>query len=112
MPLDLSRDLVIRWDQPDAAHVALFKQAGVKAVLPSGANAAFSDACSAAGIAILDSSALQFLELNELPNAKPGANVALSNGLWPGIGKPPAARPDDETASASAERCSDICPIS
>jgi len=103
MPLDLSRDLVIRWDQPDAAHVALFKQAGVKAVLPSSANAAFSEACSAAGIAVIDSSVLQFLELNELANAKPGANVALANGLWPGMGKPPSARPDDETASASAE---------
>jgi len=48
MPLDLSRALVIRGDEPDAAHVALFKQAGVKAVLPSSVNAASWISCPSA----------------------------------------------------------------
>jgi len=35
MPLDLSRDIVLRWDNPEPAHVALFKHSGITAVLHS-----------------------------------------------------------------------------
>ncbi|MGH9631188.1 MAG: hypothetical protein ACRD7E_23030, partial [Bryobacteraceae bacterium] len=104
MPLDLSKDLVLRWDNPDPAHVALFKKAGVTAVLPSVVDEPFSQACSTAGIATLAPSELQFLELNKLSSAKPGANVVLTNGLWPGISRPaPVKGRGDETASASIE---------
>lgn len=104
MALDLSRDLVARWDDPDPAHVALLKLAGVTAVLPSVAHPGFSQACSSAGIAVLDPSQLQFLPLNELAKAEPAANAVLTNGLWPGIGKPaPVKGRGDETAGASIE---------
>ena len=100
MPLDLSRDIVLRWDNPEPAHVALFKQAGITAVLPSTTEASFS----AAGISTLAPSEIQFLQQSELGTAKPGVNVALTNGLWPGIGKPAAVSGrGDETASASIE---------
>lgn len=104
MPLDLSRDIVLRWESPDLSHIALFKQAGITAVLPSTVEASFSEACSAAGIATVAPSEIQLLRQSELGAAKPGANVALTGGLWPGISRPAAVSGrGDETASASVE---------
>src|SRR5437867_1445819 len=104
MPLDFSRDLILRWPDPDPAHVPLLKSAGVAAVLPSGGHAAFSQACDAAGIATLAASGLQFLPLSELGGAQPGKPFAATSGLWPGIRRPPSVEGrGDETASASRE---------
>jgi hypothetical protein len=104
MNTDLARDIVLRWDSPAPEHVALFKQAGITAVLTPARNAAFAQACSAAGIAVIDSSEIQFLPAAGLATAKPGVGVALAEGLWPGIARPPAvAGRGDETASASVE---------
>lgn len=104
MPLDLTRDLVVRWDKPEAAHVALLKQAGAAAVVTSESNPGFAEACSAAGIAVMAPSEFQFLAVGDLGKAKPGVPVALTDGIWPGIGKPASVDGrGDETASASVE---------
>src|SRR5687767_11435606 len=103
MAVDLSKDLVIRWDDPDPAHVPLLKQIGAAAVLLSAPHPAFSEACSAAGIATIAAANLQFTNVAGLADAK-GSNVVLTNGLWPGITKPPSVPGrGDETASASRE---------
>jgi hypothetical protein len=104
MPLDLTRDLIVRWDHPEAAHVALLKQAGASAIITPDANPGFSEACAAAGVAVVPPSDFQFLGVGDLGKAKPGVPVALTDGIWPGIGK--GANVDgrgDETASASVE---------
>lgn len=102
MAVDLTRDMVIRWEAPEPSHAALLRQAGVKAVLPSSANAAFSEACASVGIAVIAPGEIEFRKLSEL--GAPGAQVALAQGLWPGIRRPPAVEGrGDETASASRE---------
>jgi hypothetical protein len=104
MPLDLSKDIVLRWNSPEPAHVALFKRAGISAILPATVEPSFAEACSAAGISLIPPSEIQFWQQSELSNAKPGGSVALTNGLWPGIGKPANVQGrGDETASASVE---------
>jgi len=104
MPLDFSKDLILRWQDPDPAHVFLFKSAGISAVLPSNVTTRFAEACSAAGIATLSASDLPFLPLSDLGAAQPGKPVAMATGLWPGIRRPPSvAGRGDETASASRE---------
>jgi hypothetical protein len=104
MPIDLARDVVLRWETADPEHVPLFKQASINAVLVSAANPAFAQSCSAAGIAVLDPSDIQFVPSTALGSAKPGAGVALTDGIWPGIARPPAvAGRGDETASASVD---------
>src|SRR5436309_1643138 len=104
MPLDFSKDLILRWQDPDAAHVPLFKAAGISAVLASGGGAAFAEACSTAGIPTLAAADLQFLTLSDLGSAQSGKPVAATTGLWPGIRRPPSVPGrGDETASASRE---------
>jgi hypothetical protein len=104
MALDLTRDIVLRWDKPEPSHIPLFRKAGVTAILPSTAEPPFVEACSRAGIAVIAPSEIQFLQHSELGSAKPGGSVALTNGLWPGIGKPANVQGrGDETASASIE---------
>src|SRR5258708_1212544 len=104
MPLDFARDLILRWQDPEPAHVPLLKSAGISAVLPSGGHAAFSAACSAAGITTLAAADLQLLQLSELDSANAGTPVAATSGLWPGIRRPPTVEGrGDETASASRE---------
>lgn len=103
MSVDLTKDLVLRWDAPDAAHVPLLQEAGISAVLPGAPNDGFAKACSAAGISVLQADALQFVKTDQLPSSK-GSNVVLTEGLWPGIARP-ANTPGrgDEVASASRE---------
>ena len=104
MPIDLARDVVLRWDAPEPAHIPLFRQAGVTAVLAPAVDSASAQACKAAGVAVVDPSAVQLLAVDALRSAKPGVSVALTDGLWPGITRPPSvADRGDETASASVE---------
>lgn len=104
MPLDLSRDSVIRWDTPKPAHARLLKEAGINAVVATGADSDTLRAFSSAGITVLRPPAIELLGVAELEGAKPGANVVLTNGQWPGIRRPPATPGrGDETASASRE---------
>ncbi len=102
--VDLSKDLIIRWDNPEPAHVDLLKKARVAAVLCSAGNRAFSDACSSAGIQTIQASELRFVSLDKLGSTESDTGVVLTTGLWPGIRRPPTVKGrGDETASASRE---------
>lgn len=101
---DLSKDLILRWDHPEPAHVDLLKKARVAAVVCAAGNQAFSDACSSAGIQTIQASELQFVGLDKLGNTESDTGVVLTTGLWPGIRRPPTVKGrGDETASASRE---------
>jgi hypothetical protein len=89
MPVDLTRQLAIRWPDPEVAHVEILKRAAIEAVILSQPNPGFEAACSAAAIATTQESALA---------------DANKEGLWPGIRSGPNVRDrGDETASASRE---------
>ena len=83
MQVDLSRRIAARWSEPDARHLPLLKQAGIDT---------------------LDAGQISFLSLAEIERAPASQTVALKDGLWPGITRPPkVAGRGDETASASRE---------
>jgi hypothetical protein len=88
MPLDLARQVVIRWSDPDPRHVPLLRQGSVEAVLLERPNEAFERACSDAGIATAPSSA---------------AAQVSDHGLWPGVRSSGTQGRGDETASASRD---------
>jgi len=102
MPLDLSREIVARWNDTDPKYVPLLKEGGVTAVVSPGPNEAFAKACKESGIQSLAESQIKFTTLEELPKTDPRGLVALQHGQWPGVTRPPNVRGrGDETASAS-----------
>lgn len=104
MPVDLARDIILRWDQPDPAHIPLLKQAGITAVLTPMGGTAFSEACAGAGMTTIVHEDLQFVKADDLKGFGTRKNVVLTNGIWPGIRRPPTVDGrGDETASASRE---------
>ncbi len=83
MPLDLSREVVMR---------------------PTGDGPRLAPIAREAGIRILEPGEVRFVALEELPRAEPKAAVALQHGLWPGISRGPSqGAASDETASASRQ---------
>jgi hypothetical protein len=93
MAIDLSKQLVARWPEPEPGHLPLLKRIGLEAIiLPPGAapNPAFVQAATAAGIAIAPESLL---------------GGAVTGGVWPGIRRPGRRInwDNDLFASASAE---------
>ena len=103
--MDFRKDLILRWPDPQPAHVSVLKRAGIQAVLLRQPNADFSQACRNAGIDTAPEASMKTVKLNQLPIQDPGSYVALSTGLWPGVSRGAAKpnSPDDETASASSE---------
>src|SRR3954447_16836430 len=101
MSVDLATDVVVRWNDPETAHLPVLAESGAQCVLLSDTDAAFSNACSVAGLATAANSDFQFVTAQQLRSAKPGNNVVLTNGVWPGIRRPPNVKGrGDETASA------------
>ncbi|MBM3725986.1 MAG: hypothetical protein FJW40_11245 [Acidobacteria bacterium] len=86
--MDLERQLIARWPEPEAAHAGLLKQAGIEGVICDGPPAAFVEAARAAGLEVAPAAALQ---------------KAVTRGLWPGISREAPRGGGDETASASRE---------
>jgi len=102
--IDPARDTLIRWAQPDAAHVPLLQQACIDAVLLESRDEVFEQACARAGIKTALPGDLRFLSLEEIHHAGPGGEVVLQAGLWPGISAGPnVVGRGDETASASRQ---------
>ena len=87
MALDLSGQIVIRWNDPDPQYVPLLRQGGVTAVLTA-PHESFEKACAAAGIQVIHPSDVQFLTLSEAPKAQPDRAVVFRAGLWPGVHTP------------------------
>ena len=104
MPLDLAREIIARWPDPDPSHVSLLREGGVTAVLASGPTESFARACREAGLNLLGANDVRFAALAELERSPADAPVALTDGLWAGVTRGPnAPGRGDETASASRE---------
>ena len=87
--MTIENTILLRWPDPQSAHLPLLRSAHVETlVLPQG-NAEFSAAASRAGI--------QTILGNDLP-------PAVTAGLWPGVRGTPSRRGREvEVASASSE---------
>jgi hypothetical protein len=101
MPLDLSTEVAVRWNDCDAKYIPLLKEGGITTVLLPSGNEAFEKACQEAGLKVQALAEIQFLSLASINSAPPGALVALTNGLWPGVSRGPSQGSDEFTASAT-----------
>ena len=101
MPLDLSSEVAVRWNDCDAKLVPLLKEGGITTVLLPSRNEAFETACRKAGLKVQALAEVQFLSFESINSAPPGALVALTNGLWPGVSRGPSQGSDEFTASAT-----------
>lgn len=99
MPLDLSHEVVLRWEQQDPALASLLKEGGIDTVLAPEPQPAFRQACEAAGVRVLPAAELTVAGLDGFRSA-PGP-AAFSEGLWPGVQRMPVPADADVLASAS-----------
>jgi len=90
MPLDLSSEVAVRWNDCDAKFVPLLKEGGITTVLLASRNEVFETACREAGLKVRALEEIQFFSLESINRASPKALVALTEGLWPGVGRPVA----------------------
>ena len=102
MSLDLTTEIVVRWSDFNPKHVRLLKTGGVTTVLVPSQNAHFEAACRKAGLKVAALADIRFRPLESLAAAAPDADVALSNGIWPGVGRGPRTDEDEFAAGASA----------
>jgi len=100
-PRDLSSEVVVRWSDYDAKLIPLLKEGGITTVLMQDRNEAFEAACREAGLKVLAREDVPDLPLESLKSAPPKAWVALSNGLWPGVGRPGMESDDAFTTGAT-----------
>ena len=84
MPVDLLRQTVIRWNDPDPQYMPLLHEGGITAVLTS-PNEGFEKACAAVGIEVVHESDVQFIGLADAAKAGSGSPVIFRAGLWPGV---------------------------
>ena len=104
MTLDLSRDVAIRWSDPDPKHTPLLKECGANTVILEAQSPAFAAACQSVGLRTALASEIQLLGLEEMGHASPAKPAVLSAGLWPGVSRGPfAGRGDDTTAGATRQ---------
>lgn len=88
MALDISSEVAIRWNDCDAKYIPLLKEGGITMVLAQSRNEAFESGCREAGIKVKPQDEIKFLSLAAIGSAPPGALVALTDGLWPGVRRP------------------------
>ena len=69
MPLDLSRDVAIRWSDPDPKHAPLLKECGANTVILETPSPAFAAAFQSAGLRTALANEIQFLGLEEMEHA-------------------------------------------
>jgi len=103
MPLDLSSEVAVRWNDCDTKFVPLLKEGGITTVLLPHRNEAFETACRGANLKVQSLADVQFLSLDSINRASPKALVALTNGLWPGVSRGTSQGQDEFMASATEE---------
>jgi len=101
MAFDLSKDIVLRWEDRDPALAPVLRQGGVDVVLASAPDPAFTVAAKAVGLRVAKLSELTIGDLTEFKKASGAA--ALSEGLWPGVASGFRAF-DEEAEIASPSR--------
>jgi hypothetical protein len=84
MPVEILRQTVIRWNDPDPKYVPLLQEGGITAVLTP-PNEGFEKACAAAAIQVVHESDVQFIGLADAAKAGSGSSVIFRTGLWPGV---------------------------
>jgi hypothetical protein len=84
MPVDLLRQTVIRWKDPDPKLVPLLRDGGITTVLGA-PDETFEKACAAADIQVVHESEVRFLTPADAAKSSPGAPVVFRSGLWPGV---------------------------
>ncbi|MGH9659671.1 MAG: hypothetical protein ACRD96_14070, partial [Bryobacteraceae bacterium] len=95
---------ILRWNDPDPAHIPLLREGGITVVLAEAPSDAFAGECVKAGIQVNRPGDLPLVDLAGITAAGAQDRVALGGGLWPGVRRPPnVAGRGDETASASVE---------
>ncbi len=102
MIVDLSSDIVLRWEDQNPALAPLLGEGGIDVVLVHDPKPAFARACSVAGIRVASSAEVTISDFAGYRNAG-AAQSALSEGLWPGAtGHVPGIGGEDaEVASAT-----------
>jgi hypothetical protein len=101
MPLDLSSEVAVRWNDCDAKFIPLLKEGGITTVLLPNRNEVFETACREAGLKVRALEEIQFFSLESINRASPKALVALTEGLWPGLGRPAMDSEEAFTAGAT-----------
>lgn len=89
LPLDLSAEVVLRWDTPAPEHVSLFTEAGITALLLAKRDLGMDKACAAAGIRVLNPGDFQSLKTEQLESARDRSTVVVTDGVWAGATAPP-----------------------
>jgi hypothetical protein len=90
MTLNLANEVVIRWSDPDPKYAPLLREGGITVAWGATADA-FREACSALGIRTVPAGDIHTFKVEEMGRATPGAPVAVSTGMWPGVrGRDPA----------------------
>lgn len=99
LSVEVSRDIIVRWSEPETGHIPLLKQGGITcAVLP-----ARNEAFERAGIKTIASTDLHLASWQEIAATPSGKIAVLSDGQWPGITRRGTPQDADELASASRE---------
>jgi hypothetical protein len=102
MAVDLSSEIILRWDAASPRHVALFKSGGITALWLNEKNEAIEQACAAAGIHVLGPHDVQLISPEHLDDATGDAAIVIKDGVWSGSSMPvregpvragPTARP-------------------
>lgn len=95
MATDLTREIAIRWQDPDPRHVSLLQEGGITAVAAA-PHPAFEQACRAAQIQVIPEASIRTVELEQAGRAAGGDLTVVKAGLWPGT-----RNPDPALASAT-----------
>jgi len=82
--MDLSTEVILRWDKPAPEHVALFAEGGVTALWLAQRDAPVERACAAAGIHVLAPDDVRLLKMEQLENVTDRSNVVIKDGVWAG----------------------------
>ena len=100
MAVDLSSEIVLRWDAPQPQHLPLFQMAGITVLWSSAWDRSFERACASAAIRVLGPQEVQLISPARLSEARGDAAVVVRDGVWTGATMPTHEPP--MTAGATA----------
>ena len=89
VPVDLLRQIVIRWKDLDPRYVPLLREGGITAVLIS-PNDSFEKACAAERLQVIHDTDVRFVGLADAATAGSGRAMVFQAGMWPGVHMPDA----------------------
>ena len=100
LPIDLSAEVVLRWDAPAPEHVPLFTEGGITVLWLAKRDGRMDKACAAAGIRVIGPGDVRLLKPDQLESAGDRSAVVVKDGVWSGAGDLP--REEAVTAGATA----------